>query len=359
MEKTNLVRAIEQAAEAIAITNERGDIQYVNPAFSRMTGYSAEEAIGQNPRVLKSGRHSCEFYANLWRTILDGRIWRGEVVNRRKDGSLYTEEMTIAPGPRQSGADGQLNRHQAGCQRARLAAEEERRFLASIVEFTGDAIFGGTPDGSIHTWNRAAEELFGHTAAEGVGQPASLLLAPGREEDLRQITQGLLKGEPARQFETVARRKDGSTVEVSLSASPHARPGPDGLRPAAVIVRDMTRQRQDQKALESSEERFRSAFEQAPVGVSLGLPDSRILQANGTFCRMLGYSEAELVRLGWAAITHPDDRHLSVLALDRLVRERPPCVEFEKRCIHADGHVLWGAHENLAGGTTRAARSTA
>jgi PAS domain S-box-containing protein len=89
--------AIEQSSEAVLITDVQGSIRYVNPAFTRMTGYSREEALGQNPRVLKSGEHAPAFYQQLWHTILNGEIWHGELINRRKDGSFYTEEMNIVP----------------------------------------------------------------------------------------------------------------------------------------------------------------------------------------------------------------------------------------------------------------------
>jgi len=89
--------ALESAANAIVITDQTGTIQWVNPAFTALTGYTARETIGQNPRVLKSGRHSADFYRRLWETIAAGQVWHGELVNRRKDGSLYTEEMTITP----------------------------------------------------------------------------------------------------------------------------------------------------------------------------------------------------------------------------------------------------------------------
>ena len=96
-EHIRLVTAIEQSAEAVVITNTDGDIEYVNPAFTRITGYSREEVLGQNPRILKSGKQDPEFYQQLWETILKGQTWHGELINRRKDGSLYTEQMNIAP----------------------------------------------------------------------------------------------------------------------------------------------------------------------------------------------------------------------------------------------------------------------
>jgi len=90
--------ALDAAANAMAITDRAGVIQWANPAFTRLTGYTLEEAIGKNPRALvKSGQHDRAFYKNLWDTILGGQVWRGEMINRRKDGSLYTEEQTITP----------------------------------------------------------------------------------------------------------------------------------------------------------------------------------------------------------------------------------------------------------------------
>jgi len=89
--------ALESAANAIVLTDPPGNIIWVNAAFTTMTGYTADEALGQNPRILKSGTLPQSFYKAMWETLQKGHIWRGEVVNRRKGGELYTEEMTITP----------------------------------------------------------------------------------------------------------------------------------------------------------------------------------------------------------------------------------------------------------------------
>ena len=89
--------ALQSAANAIVITDRQGVIQWVNRAFERLTGYSVAEVAGQTPRLLKSGRHEPGFYKEMWETILAGRVWQGELVNRRKDGSSYHEEMTVTP----------------------------------------------------------------------------------------------------------------------------------------------------------------------------------------------------------------------------------------------------------------------
>jgi len=87
--------ALEAAANAIVITDFHGTIMWVNRAFTTMTGYSKEEILGKNPRILKSGEQPESYYAELWSTISSGKVWKGEIVNRRKDGTTYAEEMTI------------------------------------------------------------------------------------------------------------------------------------------------------------------------------------------------------------------------------------------------------------------------
>jgi PAS domain S-box-containing protein len=96
-ERDRLLLAIEQAGDMIVITGPDGAIQYVNPAFERVTGYARQEVIGQNPRILNSGKQNPVFYKNLWETISGGSVFRGRIVNKRKDGTFFTEEATISP----------------------------------------------------------------------------------------------------------------------------------------------------------------------------------------------------------------------------------------------------------------------
>ncbi|MGQ9699417.1 MAG: PAS domain S-box protein, partial [Armatimonadota bacterium] len=102
-ERARLALAVESAADAIVITDADANIQYVNPAFERMTGYSLEEVRGKTPRILKSGKHGPEFYKDMWDTIIRGEVWTGRITNRRKDGSLYLERCTISSVRDQSG----------------------------------------------------------------------------------------------------------------------------------------------------------------------------------------------------------------------------------------------------------------
>ena len=96
-EHTHLVAALDSVGEAILITNTDGVIQHVNPAFERMTQYERDHAIGQTPRILKSGCHDTEFYRQLWTKITGGDVWRGIMTNRKRDGTLFETDQTIAP----------------------------------------------------------------------------------------------------------------------------------------------------------------------------------------------------------------------------------------------------------------------
>jgi diguanylate cyclase (GGDEF)-like protein/PAS domain S-box-containing protein len=129
--------ALEAVANAIVITDSHGTIIWVNHAFTTMTGYSKEEILGKNPHVLKSGNQPESYYVNLWSTISSGKVWQGEIVNRRKDGTTYTEEMSITP-VTQGGGNAET-KFVAIKQdiTERKAAEERIQFLAYYDALTG------------------------------------------------------------------------------------------------------------------------------------------------------------------------------------------------------------------------------
>lgn len=96
-ERARLAMAIEQAEETIMITDIEGCIQYVNPAFERLTGYARQEILGKKPNFLKSGKQDDNFYREMWAILRRGEVWRGHLINRKKDGSLFNEEASISP----------------------------------------------------------------------------------------------------------------------------------------------------------------------------------------------------------------------------------------------------------------------
>jgi len=214
--------ALEAAANAIVITDVTGEIRWVNSAFTRLTGYSKEEVSGRKPQILKSGKHSSEFYENLWRTIKSGNVWHGEVTNRRKDGSLYEEEMTITP---VRSDRGELTHFVAIKQdvSARKASEEalwraEEKYR-TIFEDAVVGIFQMTPDGRPLNINRALAEMHGYDSPEELLAEISnvgkqLFVDPSRQEEWKQAlaAEGVVRG-----TEVEVYRKDRSKKWVLVN----------------------------------------------------------------------------------------------------------------------------------------------
>lgn len=152
LERMQLLDAALKAADhGIVITDRHGIIEWVNPAMLRLTGYRPEEAVGRKTSLLRSGMQDKGFYQGLWQTILSGAVWHGDLVNRRKDGSLYNEEMTITPVPDEHGAI----QHFIAVKQdiaARKQMEEELHQLATTDSLTGVA-------NRRHFLGRVAEEL--------------------------------------------------------------------------------------------------------------------------------------------------------------------------------------------------------
>jgi PAS domain S-box-containing protein len=128
--------AVEQSDSIIVITDRSGRIEYVNPAFERLTGYLQEEVLGKNPNVLSSGKQDREFYKNLWETISKGKAWKGLFHNKRKDGTLFWEEATISPVMDEKG---RLSRYIAVKEdiTARIESEEALRKSQELLDQTG------------------------------------------------------------------------------------------------------------------------------------------------------------------------------------------------------------------------------
>src|ERR1035441_103334 len=175
--------ALEAAANGIVITDRNGAIVWANHAFTTMTGYSKEEILGQNHRLLKSGEQPESYYANLWSTISSGKVWQGEIVNRRKDGTTYTEEMTITP-VNQGVGNTAATQFIAIKQdiTARKQAEKELRLAQFSVENASDNIFLSNSQGHFVYVNKAACDSLGYSREELLSLSVADLNPRFREE---------------------------------------------------------------------------------------------------------------------------------------------------------------------------------
>ena len=236
--------ALEEAANSVVLTDREAKILWVNPAFTRMTGYTTQEVLGQTPRILRSGLQGPRYYQELWNTITAGEVWRGQLINRRKNGSEYYEDMTIAPIRSSSGEithyvaikEDVTERHQA--QQALAAAEQQYR---GIFENSVLGLFRTTADGKFLSVNPALVKNVGYDSPEEffahVHSARDLYTDQRQRRELSRLiaAYGLV-----RDFEIEVRARNGRHRTISLNARgiPDATTGEMMLEGSAQDVTD-------------------------------------------------------------------------------------------------------------------------
>ncbi len=185
--------ALDAAANGIIITDTKGTIQWINPAFTRLTGYSSDEAVGQNTRFLKSGKQDPAYYKELWQTIKSGKVWQGELINRRKDGTHYHEEMTITPVKSKRGkiqhfisikqditdrraAEEKLQKMMEELEAQYIESEQAQAQMRAILDASSEAMALISPKGKFLAINRQFEQFFSVRKKRVIDQNFSTLL---------------------------------------------------------------------------------------------------------------------------------------------------------------------------------------
>jgi PAS domain S-box-containing protein len=242
--------ALEAAAFGIVITNPEGTILWVNPAFTALTGYTAEEAPGQNPRLLKSGKHDQPFYRNVWNTIIAGKVWHGELTNRRKDGTTYVEEMTITPVLDEGGTIRNfIAMKQDVTERKRAAAalrESETKYHA-LFQASADGILVADLETRMFSYaNPAACRFLGYSEAELTTVGVADIHA---KDDLPWVVaefEAHVRGEKTLSPGVPYLRKDGVIVYADVNAVPVS---VDGRVCNVGFLRDITERKRAEEKL--------------------------------------------------------------------------------------------------------------
>lgn len=298
------VAAVEETANAVAITDKAGTAIWVNSAFERLTGYTRAEIVGQNMRLLKSGRNSAALYEQMWQTILAGNVWRGELINRRKDGSFYPEEMTVTPVRDASGEIAHfiaIKQDITGRKQAEAGFRSLTERLSMATAATKIGVWEFDPAANTFTWDATTFEIYGLPPV--LPMPYERWAAALLPEDLpavQAILQKLIieKGEASAEFRIL--RPDGATRNVLALGRVVFDPHTNTTRVLGT-AQDTTERKQAEKRLQESETRHRVLFEDS-ADAHLLSDQSGFVDCNSALLQMFGFADrAELLGL------HPPD----------------------------------------------------
>jgi PAS domain S-box-containing protein len=336
-----LAAIFEATPDAIVAVASNGTIVTVNAQAERFFGYARGELIGRPVDMLLPNRLREAHAHHREDFVADPRVRQMgaglDLVACRKDGREIPVEVSLSPLPT---PDGLFVVSAIRDVTDRRLADQDRARLVAIVASTNDAIIGTTLDGTITSWNPAAERLYGYAAAEAIGETVALVTPPERAGEPAQYFARLQRGEAVDHVETVRVTKDGRQVDVALTISPvRARDG--AVTGTATIARDITARKEAEAAFREVEERFRSAFDAAAIGMALVGLDGAFVQVNRSLCGILGHTEAELLGLTFQEITHPDDLEADLALVKQLLDGEVPNYSLEKRYFHKNGAIVW------------------
>jgi len=277
-----LSEAVEQSPASIVITDKEGNIEYVNTKFVQVTGYSVKEAIGQNPRLLKSGERPQEFYKELWETILAGKEWQGDFHNKTKDGRLFWESALISPVKNENEKITHFVAVKEDVTERRKVQEEIKRqsaLITSLLDSIPDLVFFKDLNGVYMGCNPSFAAFIGRPKQKIIGKTDYDFFSKDVAEEFKKHDQIMLETGELRHNEEWITYPDGRRALLDTLKSPYW--GPDGKVFGILgISRDITRRKKAEDELAESERKFKTMFESSKDAIMILTPEGKYLDAN-------------------------------------------------------------------------------
>ncbi len=342
-----LAAAIEQIADAVIITDISATIRFVNPAFTRITGYAAEEVLGQNTRMLKSSLQNPAFYRDLWATILAGNIWRGELINRRKDGTFYNEEMSITPVRDASGALAHFIAIKQDVTERRSTEEalrSSKKYLEAVQEIVPIGSWEFDEKTGAFRGSESLLRIYDFNQGESA-IPFSNLMGAIPAADRERLENALTKAFHAHESFDIEHRiiRRDKSVRVVRSRAQYVAGRASGSGRLAGSTIDITEGRAAHEKLRESEERFRSLVANIPDVTWSAAVNGQTVFISSNVQQVLGFAPEEFCESGselWFARIYPGDAERVERSFRRLFAEGEPFNE-EYQFQRKDGEWIW------------------
>ena len=326
-------RAIN-AANIVAITDPKGVITFVNDNFCKISQYAASELIGQTHSVVNSGYHSRRFFADMWATISSGKIWRGEIRNRAKDGSFYWVETTIVPFLDEQRQIEQYMSVRTDITDRKIAKDQKFHML---FDHSLDGLTIGRPDGTILEVNDAFCTMLGYSRDELLHLRRQDITIPDDPDLLAGLHSrthtGSYKG-PLK-----FRRKDGTVIDTEVSTSRYT--DENGEACTYVSISDITEKLRAEQALRASEHKLLAMIAFGQDIIVLIAADGRIKYRSPSYALLLGYVEEESSGEMVFDKVHPDDIPALKADFGRLMSAPGASARSRWRQRHGDGSYRW------------------
>jgi diguanylate cyclase (GGDEF)-like protein/PAS domain S-box-containing protein len=333
---------IEFSGEAIISSTLDGTVTSWNPAAERMFGYSSQEAFGESVEFLSPEDRAEEMRALLDRFRAGQHVKRLETLRVSKDGTVFPVSLSVSPIRDRHGVVVGASTIIRDVTELRQRFEAAQR-LAAVVEFSGEAIVSSSSDGTVTSWNSAAERLYGYSSQEIIGKSVILLSTEDSTGEVDAILATVEAGQPVVNFERIERRKDGTVFPVSLTISP-IRDAAGAVVGTSTIARDMTEARkaaENARSLAAAEDLVRTVLASAAIGIALADLDGSFRVVNRSLCDLLGYDEAWFLARRLRDMVHPDDLEGALEERARVIAGSIDKSATKLRLVRADGATVW------------------